>query len=146
MAIQENDFTWSELGDRIKRRRTARKISQQALASAADLTQNAIFRLEAGETNPQLSTLQRIAPALGCNVRELLCGVPENSPRLAGRLERVRLVVDSGDTVALRILDHGIEAAEALLERTSPKQVAASPERKIAMKGHRQQSAAFELL
>jgi transcriptional regulator with XRE-family HTH domain len=146
MAITEGDFKWQELGDRINRRRVARKISQQTLASSAGLTQNAIYRLEAGETNPQLSTLQRIAPALECSVRELLCGMSENAPRLGGRLNRVRLVVESGDEAAIRILDHGIEAAEVLLERSSPKHPASSPERKMILKGDRRQSAAHEFL
>ncbi|MGC2607274.1 MAG: helix-turn-helix transcriptional regulator [Silvibacterium sp.] len=134
----ERDFTWRELGERIRQRRSAANMSQQALADVAGLTQNAIFRLEAGETNPQLTTLQSIAHALGCSVRELLCGLPDIEPRMVGRLGRVRRLVESGDEAALRILDHGIEAAEALLERSGrDRKSAPVPERKLILKGER---------
>lgn len=47
------------------------------LASAAGVTQNAIFHIETGDVNPQLSSLQGIAKDLRCTVRELLCGKPD---------------------------------------------------------------------
>lgn len=92
-------------------------MSQQALANAADITQNGVFRLEAGETNPQLLTLQRIASALECSVRDLVCGSSESTPVLADRLRRVKRVLDSKDPAAISVMDSGIGAAEALLER-----------------------------
>jgi transcriptional regulator with XRE-family HTH domain len=136
MAIKTTDFTWKELGVRIRQRRIAHNLPQQALADAAGLTQNAIYRLEAGETNPQLTTLQTIAPALGCTVRELLCGLSDGDPRMAKRFARVRRVIESGDEAALRILDHGIEAAETLINRAA-RTAMFTGERKLIMKGDR---------
>jgi len=93
-------------------------MTQQALAQAAGVTQNAIFRIEAGETNPQLTTLQGLAKALGTTVREILCGVSETDPRVAGRFSCIQRIVESGDAAALCAIDNGIELAEALLERS----------------------------
>jgi transcriptional regulator with XRE-family HTH domain len=132
------DFTWSEVGTRIRHRRTARGLSQQALADAACLTQNAIYRLEAGESNPQITTLQQVANGLGCSVRELMCGVPETATRLSGRLNRVRAIIESGDEDAIRTLDHGIETAEMLLVRSDRRRSVPPPPRKLILKGEGQ--------
>lgn len=139
------DFGWSEVGSRIRQRRTARGLSQQALATAAGLTQNAIFRIEAGESNPQITSLQRVAHGLGCSVRELMCGMPA-MPELDGRMKRVRAIIESGDGDAIGILDHGIEAAEVLLQRSDRKRSIAPPTRKLVLKGEKQRSSADEVL
>jgi len=144
---READFAWSEVGSRIRQRRTARGLSQQALADSAGLTQNAVFRIEAGESNPQISTLQQIAGGLGCTVRELMCGVPETASRLSGRLNRARAVIESGDEYAIRLLDHGIEAAEMLLLRSERKRSIALPDdRKVVFKGDRQEDLSLPSL
>jgi transcriptional regulator with XRE-family HTH domain len=134
------DFTWQELGKRIRQRRASRNMSQQALATAARVSQNTIFCLEAGEINPQLSTLKQVAAGLGCSVRDLLCGTTDTSQQLSGRLLRIRALIESGDELAVRILDYGIETAEALLERSNPKRLALPTERKLIVKGPRQRS------
>lgn len=115
--VNKDDFCWAEVGTRIRDRRMRRGLSQQALATAAEITQNGIFRLEAGETNPQLSTLRQIAAALGCSVRELVVGASSDDPILAQRLGRVKRLVESKDPAAIRAMDNGLETAEALLER-----------------------------
>lgn len=142
----KRDFSWQEVGERIRNRRVARRMTQQALAQSADITQNAIFRIESGETNPQLTTLQQIAAGLGCSVRELLCGIPESSPHLADRLSRVRAVVESDDQIAISVLDHGIEAAEELLARSSGRRRMPPPPRKMILKGEGRRSLAPDLL
>jgi transcriptional regulator with XRE-family HTH domain len=90
-------------------------MSQQALADASGITQNGVIRIESGGTNPQLTSLQQIALALKCTVRDLMIGASE--PILAERFRRVKRVIESEDPAALRAMDNGIETAEALLER-----------------------------
>jgi hypothetical protein len=80
---------------------------------------DAIFRLEVGNTNPQPSTLRVVARALDTNVRELVCGVRNEDPRLGNRLVLVRRILESGDPAAIRSMDHGLENATTLLERTT---------------------------
>jgi transcriptional regulator with XRE-family HTH domain len=112
------DFAWLEVGQRIRARRLVQEKTQQLLASQAGVTQNAIFRLEIGNTNPQLSTLRAVAEALGTTVRELVCGVPETDARLCDRLARVQRILEAGDPAAIRAMDYGLEIGEALLDRT----------------------------
>ena len=119
-------------------------MSQQALAAAAGITQNGVFRLETGETNPQLSTLQQIASALGCSVRDLVCGSSSSSPILADRFRRVRRILESNDPAAISIMNNGIEAAELFLERVVRK-LKEPPLRRI-VKGQGRRSPADDLL
>jgi transcriptional regulator with XRE-family HTH domain len=126
------DFTWAELGDRIRHRRLRLGLSQKALAIAAGITQNGVFRLEAGETNPQLTTLQEVAAALKCSVRDLVAGSSSLPPILDQRYRRVKRVVESGDTAAIKAMDNGLELAEALLERSGGRRPLPPLDRKSA--------------
>jgi transcriptional regulator with XRE-family HTH domain len=47
-------------------------ISQRALAKAAGITQMALYELEAGRTDPRLSTLRALAKALNVTVAEII--------------------------------------------------------------------------
>lgn len=57
-----------ELGVRVRELRQARGWSQSDLASAAEMTQPAVARLEAGGTVPTLGVLRRVARALGAGL------------------------------------------------------------------------------
>jgi transcriptional regulator with XRE-family HTH domain len=110
----DTDFSWAEVGARIHDRRRELGLSQQQLADAAEITQGGYFRIEAGETNPQLSSLQKIAAALDCTVRDLVAGMSDAEQVLTERYRRLRRVVESGDDVAIRAVDCTLECAEAL--------------------------------
>ena len=56
------------VGDRIKRVRNFRGMTQKELAQAACLTQSVIARLESKKATPQLDTLLKVAAALGCDL------------------------------------------------------------------------------
>ncbi len=63
------------VGRRVRTFREAKdpKVSQQDLARAVDLTSSALARLEQGKTpDPRLSTIVRLAAALGVTVDELI--------------------------------------------------------------------------
>ena len=53
----------------LTRRRTVRHISQSMVARLMGTTQSAVSDLEAGSTDPRLSTLQRYARAVGCRLQ-----------------------------------------------------------------------------
>ena len=61
--------------------RDAHGIDQTTVAHRMDTSQSAVARLEGGLTDPKLSTLQRYAYAVGCDLRLSL------TPRLEGVLE-----------------------------------------------------------
>ena len=112
------DFDWKELGDRIRRWRVACGMNQQQLAEASGMSQSGLHRIETGQTNPQLTTLQQIASALQCSVRELLCGKCDSDSCFAAVVQRVKGIVESEDDAARQILESALNGAELLLERS----------------------------
>lgn len=61
-----------KLAMRIKRLRKAKGLTQEVLAHRAKLSHGYIARLEIGRHDPTLSTLKKLARALGVSVSELL--------------------------------------------------------------------------
>ncbi len=57
---------------KLKAMRTAKGLSQAALAKRARITREYVNKLEAGRYDPTLGVLQRLAKALGVPVTELL--------------------------------------------------------------------------
>jgi transcriptional regulator with XRE-family HTH domain len=110
------DFTWHEVGARIRGMRLARGISQAELAKKAELSAPGLFAIEKGDTNTQLSSLQRIAKVLGCTVRELITG-PTSEPRtgIDDFAEQARYVLESGNEIAIANLLNGLETAKLIL-------------------------------
>jgi transcriptional regulator with XRE-family HTH domain len=64
--------TPKQMGSRIRRLRKAKDMSQAELAKRAKLTRVYVTRLEAGQQDPSLSTINALAKALGVPVTELL--------------------------------------------------------------------------
>jgi transcriptional regulator with XRE-family HTH domain len=60
------------MGRRLKRLREAKGLTQAELAAAADLSRGYLIRLEAGQQDPTLGTLERLAKALKVKLSELV--------------------------------------------------------------------------
>ncbi len=60
-----------EVGFRIRSLREDRKLSQEKLAELADLHRTYIGQIERGEKNIGIKNLERIATALGVNIKDL---------------------------------------------------------------------------
>ena len=60
------------IGQRIRRLRRSVELTQEELASAADIERVTLVRLEKGDQTPRYKTLDAIAKALGIRVSELL--------------------------------------------------------------------------
>ena len=60
------------LGKRIKATREKRGLSQEQLATAADISRGYLARLEIGRHDPTVGTLERIARALRVKIGDLL--------------------------------------------------------------------------
>jgi transcriptional regulator with XRE-family HTH domain len=118
----DQDFSWQELGHRVKDWRMRAGLSQKQLAKAAGLTPAGLFRIEAGNTNPQLETLRSIAAALGRSVREMFCGHLKDDTVAGPRAAAYRVVdrvLESGDEAALNVLSSAILTCQVLLDRRS---------------------------
>ena len=60
------------LGNRIRKLREERKISQQNLAEMCNVEKTNMARIEAGRTNPTLLTMYKISSALKVSLAELV--------------------------------------------------------------------------
>lgn len=60
-----------EVGNRIKRLRTKKGLSQEKLAELAELNMSYVGQVERGEKNPSIETVYRICKALGADMSEL---------------------------------------------------------------------------
>lgn len=82
-----------ELSTLLRRLRTDRGLSQQAVADRAGLSRNFVAQIERAESVPTIATLERVARALGVSVTELLGEEPPAAPGEADAVA-VPLVAD----------------------------------------------------
>lgn len=108
------DFSWEEVGARIRNMRLERGMSQAEFATATNLSAPGVFIIEKGEINPQLKTLQAIAKALGCSVRQLLTGSTAVRTGHDHLIEQVSDILESHDKEAILALLHGLQSAQAM--------------------------------
>jgi transcriptional regulator with XRE-family HTH domain len=64
-----------EFGDRIRTRRLKVGLTQEALALESGINRTYIGSLEAGERNPSLENIARLAMALGVDAADLVRGL-----------------------------------------------------------------------
>ena len=64
--------TARQMGMKLRKLRTAKKLSQAALAKRAGYSREYVNKIEAGRYDPPLSTINALAKALGVPVTALL--------------------------------------------------------------------------
>lgn len=69
--MDKDDFL-KRLGHNIKRLLESKGISQQKLAADCNFEKSNMSRIEAGNTNPTIYTLYKIAVAMGIDIQDLL--------------------------------------------------------------------------
>src|SRR5689334_3533383 len=112
--MMDPDFTWQEVGNRIRSLRIAAGIAQYQLAAKASLSQPALARVEGGEREPQLDTLRKIAGALQVPVRRLVSGEGDQSHHAEVHAE-VNMVLNSGNAEAITAFRQGLQLAKFLV-------------------------------
>ena len=70
MAKEQDERIKRTFGKRVRELRTAKRLSQEALALACDLDRTYIGGIERGERNISLINIQKIAKALDVSARE----------------------------------------------------------------------------
>jgi transcriptional regulator with XRE-family HTH domain len=61
-----------KIGDRLRDLRVRRALTQEELAETADVGTDTVARLERNESEPHMSTLRKLARALGVDPAELI--------------------------------------------------------------------------
>ena len=61
-----------KIGNRLRDLRVRRALTQEELAEKADVGTNTVARLERNESEPHMSTLRKLARALGVDPAELI--------------------------------------------------------------------------
>lgn len=85
---------------RVRELRAAKGMTEQELAARADLTPEAITRVERGVRVPTLATIGKLAHGLGVSPAELLGPTPpQREPRLSRAVARVVTKLQSVDAV-----------------------------------------------
>jgi transcriptional regulator with XRE-family HTH domain len=68
MALYQSDAVSVNIGERLRELREARNISMRALAARSGLSANALSMIERGRASPSVSTLYKLADALGISI------------------------------------------------------------------------------
>jgi transcriptional regulator with XRE-family HTH domain len=76
-----------EIGRRVRAVRRARGWSQSRLAREVEMTEQTIYRVEAGRVWPDTATLERLAAALGCSPLVLLPPSPRSLDRVLAEIK-----------------------------------------------------------
>jgi transcriptional regulator with XRE-family HTH domain len=61
-----------KIGDRLKHERIVQTMTQEQLARKAGISAAALVRIERNQADPHVSTIRKLADALGVDPRELL--------------------------------------------------------------------------
>ena len=83
-----------DIGKNIKRIREAKSLSQKEVIAAIDMGAAQYSRIEGGKTEPSISTLERIAKALGVKLSDLFTedGLQDINSQDATVMEKVKLI------------------------------------------------------
>lgn len=68
MALYQSDAVSVNIGERLRALREERNISMRTLASRSGLSANALSMIERGKASPSVSTLYKLAEALGISI------------------------------------------------------------------------------
>ncbi len=74
---------------RIRELRDARQLTQAQVSEAAEISVDAMSRIEGGSRVPSLHTLERIAPVLGVRVVDLLSEAPLPEPEWPPAIRKI---------------------------------------------------------
>ncbi len=72
----------STIGERLRRTRKARKVTQMDLASRTGVAHSTVVRIERGQTKPKIETIEKFAEVLGVDPKGLVFG---DEPEGAGQ-------------------------------------------------------------
>lgn len=99
-----------KIGERLKRLRMVNSLTQEELASRADVTKGFISQLENDATSPSIATLKDIVDVFGISMQEFFSEEPDQDI-VFGRDARVQATDDS-DNIKVELLVPGAQNRE----------------------------------
>ena len=77
MALYQHDAVSVNIGERLRELRESRNISMRSLATKSGLSANALSMIERGKASPSVSTLYKLAEALGISITSFFGSDPK---------------------------------------------------------------------
>lgn len=92
-----------EIGNRIRKIRTKKGLSQEKLAELSNLNTSYIGQVERGEKNPSVETIYSITTALGVSIQSLFENISsaDSSPSYANQVYSLMISMDERQSKAL---------------------------------------------
>lgn len=110
-------MNYYEIGQRIRKKRKALGLSQEALAEKVDISTTHMSHIETGNTKLSLAVFVSISEALGCRTDELLYDIATASGHIS--CENILLTLEHCTVKQLRILEDIIVATKVSLDKNS---------------------------
>jgi transcriptional regulator with XRE-family HTH domain len=114
-ALEYGAVTNSEgslkIGERLKRLRMINSLTQEELASRADLTKGYISQLENDATSPSIATLKDIIDVFGVSMQDFFSGVEQKEAIVFGKDSRVEPDTEN-DRIKVELLVPGAQNRE----------------------------------
>jgi transcriptional regulator with XRE-family HTH domain len=79
MSLYQQDAVSVNIGERLRELREARNISMRALAARSGLSANALSMIERSKASPSVSTLYKLADALGVSITSFFVSDTQNN-------------------------------------------------------------------
>ena len=105
-----NSGAFLKIGERLKKLRMVNSLTQEELASRADLTKGFISQLENDATSPSIATLKDIIDVFGISMQEFFSEETDQDI-VFGKDARVQ-ATDDGDSVKVELLVPGAQNRE----------------------------------
>jgi transcriptional regulator with XRE-family HTH domain len=100
-----------KIGERLKRLRMINSLTQEELASRADLTKGFISQLENDATSPSIATLKDILDVFGVSMQEFFSDTTDEESVVFGKDARVQ-ATDDDDSIRVELLVPGAQNRE----------------------------------
>jgi len=110
IIIDKGVGNFVKIGEKLKKLRLSRGLTQEELAERTDLSRSFISQLESDKTSPSIETLEKILAALGTDLKHFFADFEEE--KVVFKKEERVPVYDEPEGVKTEILMSGVEDKE----------------------------------
>jgi len=106
---------------RIKALRLEQGLTQEKLCERAEISVDAVNRIETGTRVPTIDTLEKVAAALGTSVTDLLHRAPPKPAKTPAPVRRLLALVENESAAVQETIEEIVRAALRLTKTPRPK-------------------------